>query len=170
MPTDEAASASTSEFAHEREIVLRSSCRVVFDALTDPAQIVRWWGDDTVYRMTDVVQSLTVGGLARYAGRFADGVQDGREFSGFGICREAVPPFLLEYTRVYPDGIPIAEKTAIRYELEPHRSGTRLRIRHSGFATETGCAMHAEGWERVVAWLERYLAHASVASDRAIAS
>jgi uncharacterized protein YndB with AHSA1/START domain len=155
--------------ALERAIEFDAPIDVVFDALTQPAHIVRWWGDEQIYRMTEVVQSLNVGGLARYAGQFADGVQGGREFSGFGICRAVNAPYLLEYTRVYPDGIPIAEKTVIRYELEARGSGTRLCIHHTGFESELGCALHAEGWERVVTWLERYLARETLA-DRAIAS
>jgi uncharacterized protein YndB with AHSA1/START domain len=97
----------------------------VWRALTDPKLLERWWGDDELYHMTRVEHELRVGGSAFYGGRFVDGVQNGREFSATGVTRAIHAPTLLEYTRLYTDGLPIAEETVIRYELDERNGATR---------------------------------------------
>jgi uncharacterized protein YndB with AHSA1/START domain len=44
--------------------------------------------------------------------------------------------------------------TTIRYQLDPIPGGTRVTVRHDGFAGRAeSCAGHARGWERVLGWL-----------------
>ena len=126
----------------------------VWRALTDPGLIVRWWGDDALYRMTRVEHELHAGGHVFYGGRFADGVQGGREFSAAGRTRSVNAPVLLEYTRRYTDGIPVAEETVIRYELDERNGATRLCVTHSGFRTAPARDAHADGWRRVMNYLD----------------
>jgi uncharacterized protein YndB with AHSA1/START domain len=140
-----------------RGIIIDAPAARVFAALTEPKRIVRWWGDDALYHMTEVVHELRIGGAVRYAGRFVGGVQDGRAFCGVGTYRVVEPNRTLEYTRLYPDGVPIAEETVIRYELEERRPvHTHLRVTHSGFLTEEGRAQHSDSWVLVLQWLRRY--------------
>ena len=50
--------------------------------------------------------------------------------------------------------------TIVTYRLEPHDAGTRLTLRHEGFADRSAsCAGHTEGWERVLGWLSDHFAH-----------
>jgi uncharacterized protein YndB with AHSA1/START domain len=112
--------------------------------------------------MTRVEQELKVGGAANYYGSFTtgdpvSGSSAGREFGGVGVVRAADPPRMLEYTRTYTDGIPCPEETVIRYVLEPQGDGTRLSVTHSGFRSQAMADQHAQGWQRVFAWLARYL-------------
>lgn len=125
----------------------------VFAALTNPAEIIRWWGDDSVYRMTDVRQDLHAGGEAVYCGKFSNGT----EFGSIGVTRASDAPRMLEYTRRYTGGVPCVEETVIRYELEQRESGTMLRITHSGFESEEMVEQHRLGWQRVCDWLSQYL-------------
>lgn len=48
--------------------------------------------------------------------------------------------------------------TTVSYRLETIASGTRVTVRHTGFANPLTCGDHAEGWERVFAWLESHFA------------
>jgi uncharacterized protein YndB with AHSA1/START domain len=128
----------------------------VWRALTDPESIVQWWSDDMLYRMTRAEHELHVGGAVFYAGRFARGVQGGREFSATGRTHVVLAPTLLEYTRKYVDGIPIAEETVIRYELDERNGATRLCVTHSGFRDARDRDAHAEGWRRVMNLLDNY--------------
>jgi uncharacterized protein YndB with AHSA1/START domain len=150
----------------EHTIVLSAPPERVFDALTRPEHITRWWGEESVYWMTNVQHDMHPGGIANYGGTFStndtvSGSTAGREFLGTGTTRAVDAPRMLEYTRRYTDGIPCKEETVIRYDLEPHNGGTRLKVTHTGFETEEMAAMHTHGWERAFGWLEAYLSRST---------
>jgi uncharacterized protein YndB with AHSA1/START domain len=128
----------------------------VWRALTDPDLIVQWWGDETLYRMTRIEHELRVGGPVFYGGKFTGGVQGGREFSATGRTLAVNAPVLLEYTRQYLDGRPIAEETVIRYELDERNGATRLCVIHSGFRCPQDRDAHADGWRRVMNQLDKH--------------
>jgi uncharacterized protein YndB with AHSA1/START domain len=128
----------------------------VWRALTDPELIVQWWGDEKLYHMTRVEHELRPGGSAFYGGKFVAGVQGGREFSATGVTRIVEAPTLLEYTRLYAGGIPIAEETLIRYALDERNGATRVCVAHLGFQTAQGRDGHADGWRRVLGYLENH--------------
>jgi uncharacterized protein YndB with AHSA1/START domain len=51
-----------------------------------------------------------------------------------------------------------ALKTTVRWELEPHKGGTDVRICHSGFAGSLEAAKrHGEGWQRVLGWMQAFV-------------
>jgi uncharacterized protein YndB with AHSA1/START domain len=129
----------------------------VWRALTDSELIVKWWGDETLYRMTRVEHELRIGGAVFYGGKFTGGVQGGREFSATGRTLVVNAPVLLEYTRQYVDGLPIAEETVIRYELDERNGATRLCVTHSGFRCSHDRDAHADGWRRVMNYLDNHL-------------
>src|SRR5579884_3301766 len=91
------------------ENLIQAPIAEVWRALTDPELIVQWWGDDQLYHMTQVEHELRPGGSVFYGGKFVEGVQGGREFSATGRTRIVEAPTLLEYTRLYDGGIPVAE-------------------------------------------------------------
>jgi uncharacterized protein YndB with AHSA1/START domain len=129
----------------------------VWRALTDPELIVQWWNDPKLYRMTRVEHELRPGGSAFYGGKFVEGVQGGREFSATGVTRVVEAPMILEYTRIYDGGIPVAEETLIRYELDERNGVTRVCVTLSGFQNAQARDMHADGWRRVLGYLENHL-------------
>jgi uncharacterized protein YndB with AHSA1/START domain len=128
----------------------------VWRALTDPELIVQWWGDDKLYHMTKVEHELRPAGCVFYGGKFVKGVQAGREFSATGVTRSVESPVLLEYTRLYDGGVPVAEETLIRYELDERNGVTRVCVTHSGFQDEEARETHADGWRRVLGYLENH--------------
>jgi uncharacterized protein YndB with AHSA1/START domain len=80
---------------------------------------------------------------------------DGKPFSVGGEFLEVEPPARLVMTwRADWDG---GNVTTIAYRLEPLDGGTRLVVRHTGFAGRVeSCQGHADGWERVLGWLAGY--------------
>ena len=127
----------------------------VFRAITT-AEITEWWGSPELYRTTGWTADVRPGGRWR-----ADGVgADGHAFSVEGEFLEVDPPRKLVQTwRAAWDG---GNTTTITYRLEPIEGGTRVTLRHEGFADRVdSCRGHAEGWERVLGWLTRYAAPAA---------
>jgi len=120
----------------------------VFRALTDPNELPAWWGSDDLYRTTKHTADLRVGGKWRSEGKGADG----SEFAVEGEYLEIDAPRKLVLTWVAPwDG---GNTTTITYRLEPIEGGTRVTVRHQGFAGRPdSCRGHSEGWESVLGWL-----------------
>jgi uncharacterized protein YndB with AHSA1/START domain len=133
----------------------------VFRAITTPEEIVRWWGSDEAYRTTGWTQELRVGGPWRAEGRGADD----SAFSVEGEFVEIDPPRRLVHTWKAPwDG---GHVTTVTYRLDPAAGGTRVTVRHDGFAGRPeSCQGHAAGWEQVLGWLDRDLAPAPSSAPR----
>lgn len=123
----------------------------VFQAIGDADEIPRWWGSADTYRTTSHTADLRPGGKWR-----SDGIgQDGHAFHVGGELLTIDPPRLLTMTwNPSWDEQP----TTVSYRLEPPADGgTRLTVRHEGFADRAeSCKAHGEGWERVLGWLAAY--------------
>jgi uncharacterized protein YndB with AHSA1/START domain len=133
----------------------------VFAALTQAEHVTRWWGSAETYRTTEWSADLRVGGRWRGAGRGADGAA----FSVEGEFLEVDPPRKLVQTwRAAWDGDQV---TTLTYRLDAIDGGTRVTVRHEGFAGRPeSCANHTSGWEGVLQWLTGYLAPEKAAAPK----
>jgi uncharacterized protein YndB with AHSA1/START domain len=133
----------------------------VFNALVDPRQLVQWWGDTGMYRVTKMQADVRPGGKWR-----SDGVGvDGKPFHVEGEYLEVDPPRLLVHT--WRGSYQTGPKTVVRFELGKEGSGTRVRVHHSGFAGNVKDAQdHGQGWIRVLGWMEAYLVHDQTIDQR----
>ena len=129
----------------------------VFRALTTPEDIVRWWGNDTMYRTKEWQQDLRVGGRWKATGLGADGVP----FKVEGEFLEIDPPRKLVQSWK-PDWDAGAD-TRITYRLEAiDGGGTRVIVRHEGFGDRhESCRSHGQGWQFVLDWLAGFSAPAA---------
>jgi uncharacterized protein YndB with AHSA1/START domain len=120
----------------------------VYLALTSPDELVKWWGSADDYRTTAWTADLKVGGRWRAEGMS----KDGAPFHVDGEYLVLDPPRAIVHTWKAPwDG---GHVTTVSYRLEPVEGGTRVVVRHEGFAGRAdSCRGHADGWERVLAWL-----------------
>jgi len=146
------------------EIFIAAPPARVFQAISDPNQLPRWWGQDGLYHVTRSTMDIRPGGKWR-----SDGVgADGKEFYVQGEYLEVDPPRRLVHTWV---GSYDRTQTVVRWELEPQSvsalhpsgpkkagTGTRLRVTQEGFAGNLPSAQsHGEGWKRVLGWLEAFV-------------
>ncbi|HEX8795924.1 MAG TPA: SRPBCC domain-containing protein [Polyangiaceae bacterium] len=124
----------------------------VFGAITSD-EITKWWGSPDEYHVTEYTADVRPGGKWQSTGVGADG----HAFSVGGEFREIDPPRLVVHTWVAPwDG---NSETVVTYRLEPIEGGTRVTVRHEGFAgRDESCRGHGTGWERVLGWLGRHFA------------
>jgi uncharacterized protein YndB with AHSA1/START domain len=127
----------------------------VFRALTTGPEIVAWWGSPEHFRTTAWVGDLRPGGRWR-----ADGVgADGSAFFVDGEYRAVDPPQKLVQTwKAAWDG---GHEHTVTYRLDALAGGTRITLRHDGFADRPeSCRAQAVAWEQVLGWLGRYVAPA----------
>ena len=127
----------------------------VFRALNTD-EVEHWWGSADTYRMTEWRSDLRVGGRWSVVVRGADGstLPAGGEFLEIDAPRKIV------FTRKYEWEFPQLgrRETTVTYHFDPIATGTRITVRHDGFDGLSGPAdQHAEGWERVLGWLEAYM-------------
>ena len=122
----------------------------VFKALTT-SELTKWWGSAEMYTTTKFTIDLRPGGAWKTEGVGADG----SAFHVEGEVLEVDPPKKLVQTWK-PSWEP-GPATKITYTLEAIEAGTRVTVRHTGFANPEACSSHANGWERVFGWLAGYL-------------
>jgi uncharacterized protein YndB with AHSA1/START domain len=137
----------------------------VFQAITDPSQMARWWGQAGVYRITERTADVRPGGKWSSVGV----EENGNTFRVEGEYLEVDPPRRLVHTWIasYMGTL----RTVVYWDLEPQAvhglhptgpkkagTGTMVKLRHEGFAGNAKAALgHGEGWKRVFRWLEAYV-------------
>ena len=137
----------------EERIEIAATAARVFRALTNPTELLAWWGDRATYPSTHWELDLRVGGkwLSRWRG------PDGATFALGGEIIELDPPHRLIvswWDERYP-GLP---HTQVRYEITETRSGCLVTVTHSGFdADRRDYGDYHGGWSEV---LRRLRAHA----------
>jgi len=146
------------------EVFIAAPPARVFQAISDPTQLPRWWGQDGLYHVTKSVMDVRPGGKWR-----SDGVgADGTEFYVEGEYLEVDPPRKLVHTWL---GSFHPQQTVVRWDLQPQTvnalhpsgprksgTGTMVRVTHEGFGADVKSAKdHGEGWKRVLGWLEAFV-------------
>lgn len=142
------------------EIQIAAPPERVFQALVDPSQVVRWWGQAGMYRATEYHSDLRVGGNWSTIGVAADE----RRFEAKGEYLEIDPPRLLVHTWIASWTGDV--KTTVRWELEATKQGTLVRIRHMGLAAHPQIAQSYKGWPIILGWLNAFLERGETIDDR----
>ena len=103
MPVSRAANSDTftATTPSDREIVLTrlfdAPRRLVFDAMTKPEHVKRWWGLlDERYSVPVCEIDLRPGGAWRFVGRGPEG-----EYTFYGVYREIAPPDRIVFTEIF---------------------------------------------------------------------
>jgi uncharacterized protein YndB with AHSA1/START domain len=147
------------------EVFIAAPPERVFQAITDPTQTPKWWGQQGMYRVTEWQADLRPGGKWRSIGVGADG----SSFHVEGEYLEVDPPRRLVHTWMTSFSGDL--KTVVYWELEPRDvhglqprgpqkmgTGTLLKLRHEGFAGAPKVAAdHAQGWTRVLGWMQAFV-------------
>jgi len=132
------------------EIEIAAPPERVFKALTDPAQLVEWWGSADTYRTFNWQVDVRPGGTWSCSAQGPAGPVS--TVSGKYLVVD--PPRALSYTW-NPSWAP-GEETEVHYQLEPTSSGTKVIFRHDGFQSAPSREAHTAGWKRVAGWLQDY--------------
>jgi uncharacterized protein YndB with AHSA1/START domain len=134
------------------EIFIAAPRERVFEAITDPRQALKWWGQEGKYRLREFHMDVRVGGKWSCSGQ---SVTMGGAITIHGEFLEVDPPRKVAYTWT-STWMPVS--TEVHWELEPQGSGTLLKLTHSGFAGNADQAKnHSIGWTTILVWLQSFV-------------
>ncbi len=125
----------------ELTCTLDASRERIFTALTDPAELVKWWGP-AGFTTPEIEIDLSIGGGYRL------GMQppDGELFYLVGEFLEIELPSRLAFSFRWEEPDPDDRETVVRVSLDAVADLTRLSLWHGAFATEARLALHKSGW------------------------
>jgi uncharacterized protein YndB with AHSA1/START domain len=113
----------------------------IFRMLTEPAELVKWWGPRG-FTIPEAELNLVVGG--RY--RFAMKPPDGETFHLSGEFLEIDPPWRLVYTFRWEEPTPNDRETVVDLSLGTAGNTTRLELSQGPFLTDERLELHRGGW------------------------
>lgn len=142
------------------EIEIAAPLKSVFQALVDPGQVVRWWGQAGIYRCSEFQSDLRVGGKWRAIGVTGDGnrFEASGEYLQIEPPRRLVQTWMASWTGDF--------KTTVHWELESTKQGTLVRIRHNGLSARPELRQSYTGWPRMLGWLQALLERGESIDDR----
>jgi uncharacterized protein YndB with AHSA1/START domain len=132
------------------EISIKAPAERIFEALTNPEQLVQWWGLKGRFETTHAESDLRAGGRWMMSGAG----MGGRPFKVYGMYRTVERPRVLAFTWL-PDWDEDATETLVRFDLSERDGVTAVRLTHSGFASDSSRARH-QGWPQILGWLKGY--------------
>jgi uncharacterized protein YndB with AHSA1/START domain len=127
----------------EKNVLIAAPIERVWAALTVPASIRNWMGDDESIQV-----DLKPGGQYHFFGSETTG-----KFTHIDA------PNVLEYTWRQMEWLPDWADSVVRWELQTSGTKTRLHLLHSNFPNDQERDSHDEGWdsyflEPMQEWLE----------------
>ncbi len=134
------------------ERVFKAPPERVFEAWTDPAILVRWWGPEG-FETPECEMDVRTGGAWRTTMVSPKG--EGHTVSG--VYREILPPVRLVMTWGWEQDGKRGHETVVEVTFEPSGAGTRMRLVQSVFESESARDAHSEGWISTLKDLEFFL-------------
>lgn len=136
-----------------QEVTIKAPASRIFEALTDPAQLLQWWRVEDQFHLVDAGCDLRSGG--RWSMRVAKGCAENQaESVVHGVYLTVDPPHCLAFTwnRDEEDH----PETIVRWDLEEQGDFTLVRVTHSGLVSEH-LRQRYSGWTVIVKLLEEYI-------------
>jgi uncharacterized protein YndB with AHSA1/START domain len=113
----------------------------VFRMLTQPEELVKWWGPRG-FTTQGLEIDLRVGGRLRFTMQ----PPDGEAFHLSGEFVEIQPPFRLRFTFRWDEPVPDDRETVVELSLNARERRTTLLLTQGEFATEERLELHRSGW------------------------
>lgn len=137
-----------------QEIKIKSPAERIFEVLTQPSELLKWWRADQKFQVTHVESDLRPGGKWRMR---VIGIS-GKEVTVAGVYRMIERPRLLVFTwiREQEDGV----ETLVRWDLEERSGVTTVRLTHSGLTSQS-LRERNSGWPLILRLLQAHVEEAS---------
>jgi uncharacterized protein YndB with AHSA1/START domain len=129
----------------ERELYIEASPEVVFEVVSDPKHVSRWWPDEAHY---EPVPGST--------GEISFG---GTKVEAFTVV-EVQPPRTFSFRWTHPAGEAATPGNSlfVTFELTPSGAGTVLKLTETGFREEERRRDHINGWNYFLPRIAPYVA------------
>jgi uncharacterized protein YndB with AHSA1/START domain len=142
------------------EVFIAAPPERVFQALTDPQQLLQWWGQKGMFQSTRWSIDPRVGGKWR-----GEAEMRGSSFWMEGEYLEFDPPRLLVYTWV--TSMPGETPSTVRLEMKAEGQGTRVKLQHSGLAANPAALVNYRGmWPSMLVWMREFVEKGETAETR----
>ena len=137
------------------EIEIAAPPERVFQAIVDRDQALQWGGGEA-FELTHWELDPRVGGQWRVTSKERQG--KGQTFDHHGQVLQIDPPRLFEQTWLANWHPNPSHRTVVRWELTPTKTGTLLKVTHSGLAPLPGAAEgYAQGWPGLVEQIKKFV-------------
>lgn len=142
------------------EVKIAAPPERVFRALSDPQQLLQWWGSEGPCKATVWEFDARRGGKWRFEASDSSGnivINAVSDFKASGEIVEFDPPRVLAYTWIANWHADPTRRTLVRWELTPVGKGTLVKVMHSGLAEEAVARKnYSGGWIGVVEMLKKF--------------
>ena len=128
-------------FVLELKVVVGAPRERIFRALTEPAELAKWWGPRG-FTTPGIDLDLRVGG----GYRFTMQPPGGEPFHLSGEFLQIDPPGRLVYTFRWDEPDPDDRQTVVTLSLGDVADATQVSLSQGEFATEARLALHRGGW------------------------
>jgi uncharacterized protein YndB with AHSA1/START domain len=136
-----------------QKVTIRVPAQQIFDALTDPKELLQWWHFAERFQLIEAECDLRPGG--KWSMRVAGSCGTGHSASiVHGEYRVIEPPSLLIFTWIREEED--HPETLVRWDLEEVDGSTTVRVTHSGLTSER-LRERNSGWPIIVKLLQAYL-------------
>lgn len=140
------------------QIEIAAPLERVFQALTDAAQLERWFTNPTCPVKYWKMDARPAGQYSYATAKGTEVVNNVSEFKCHGEILEIVPPRLLAYTWIANWHDDKTRKTVVRWELTRQGSGTHVKVTHSGLADlPVAREDYSGGWPGVLDMLKAFV-------------
>jgi uncharacterized protein YndB with AHSA1/START domain len=124
----------------------------IWTAMTDPAQVRRWWGPRG-FSVPALEFEPAVGDSLRITMQ----PPEGEVFHLDGEFREVDPPSLLAFTFRWDPPEPDDRETVVKLSVRDRGPRTEVDLEQGEFATQERLALHDDGWRESFEKLEELL-------------
>lgn len=124
----------------------------IWTAMTDPAQVRRWWGPRG-FSVPALEFEPAVGDSLRITMQ----PPEGEAFHLDGEFREVDPPSLLAFTFRWDPPEPDDRETVVRLSVRDRGPHTEVDLEQGEFATQERLTLHDDGWSESFEKLEELL-------------
>ena len=135
-----------------QEVEIQAPAERIFEALTRPEELLRWWRAKGMFEAVEVECDVRPGG--RWKMRVEGNCGTGSSSLVSGVYLEVEAPRLLVFTwnREGEDW----PETVVRWDLEERNGVTTVRVTHSGLTSEAMRERNG-GWPLIVSLLQGYV-------------